>query len=132
MSGNFGKLKYDECAYNQYVRMTIEPGMYNHFLNRFENNVDSVIDKSCNKNANIKNDIKSINSEILDIDSELKLYTYRASTCAVKKYLPKKLNCVNDVNQCDTKNIVVVPKICDRLINPTNMKMPKYSGLVYK
>lgn len=141
MASNWGRVKYDECNYNQDVKMSVEPGMYNSYLRRFENDFgtnpkvvscpaevhNKIACELCdlNKNAVINNNINALNDQLLDIDSELKLYLPQNSKCANKKYIP------NFKYPDEEKKIVVTPKICDRLIVPTNMKMPENSGLFY-
>jgi hypothetical protein len=115
--------------------------MYNSYLNRFENDFgvkpkvvscsaeihEKIACELCdlNKNASINNNISALNDQLLDIDSELKLYLPQNSKCANKKYIP------NFQYPDEAKKIVVVPTICDRLIVPTNMRMPESSGLYY-
>lgn len=141
MSSVWGKVKYDECAYRQDVKMSIEPGMYNVYTSRFENdlgtfpNVDSCGDDirkrvacapcNLNKDANINNNFKALSNQLLDIDSELKLYVPQLSKCGEKKYQAGYLE------PQKKKNIVVTPNLCDRSIVPSNMVPLSNSGLKY-
>ena len=141
MSSHWGKLKYDECAYNQDVKVTTEVGMYHLHLPTFQNNLGMTADiDTCgeevrqkigcapcnlNKNANLNNEINTINNEILDIDSELRLYKPKASKCGINKYQAGFLN------PDRKKNIVVTPNLCDRSIVPSNMVPVINSGLKY-
>jgi len=145
MAANWGRIKYDECAYNQDMKMTTEPGMYNFYNDRFENDIitdrtgqkcDSKMQKKLGSNlcennaeATINYTNEAFNNKVIDIESNLKLYLNESSKCTNKKYYPKKLDCANDSKECDKEHILVTPNLSDRLIVPTNMKMPTSSGL---
>ena len=147
MSSNWSRLNYDNCSYDQKVKMSVEPGMYNSFLSRFENDL-GVSSKSLpcdtemmkklncnncdlNKDATLNNNISSRLNELLDVESDLKQYTRLNSKCNEHKYNPLNSECAGDFKKCVMNKYVVTPNLCDRLIVPTNMKMPTYNGLKY-
>lgn len=147
MSSNWSRLNYDNCSYDQKVKMSVEPGMYNSFLSRFENDL-GVSSKSLpcdtemmkklncnycdyNKDATLNNNISSRTNELLNVESDLKQYTRLNSKCNEQKYIPLNNECAGDFKKCVMNKYVVTPNLCDRSIVPTNMKMPLNNGLKY-
>ena len=145
MASEWNKLKYDDCNFREIMEISTKPGMYNSFLPRFENTLGTWKDTlpcecgmekrlGCslceyNKDANLDNSIQELHSNLLDIDSDLKLYTRPGSKCNSTKYVSPNLNCAENINDCKSNSVVVTPLLCDRKIVPTNMKMPKSSYL---
>jgi hypothetical protein len=147
MSSNWSRMNYDNCSYEQQVKMSVEPGMYNSFLPRFENDLgvsskvlpcdtDMMKRLNCNycdynKDATFNNNFNSRSNELLDVESDLKQYTRIGSKCNDKKYVPLNNECAGDFKKCVMNKYVVTPNLCDRSIVPTNMKMPLNNGLKY-
>ncbi len=147
MSSNWSRLNYDMCSYDQEIKLSTGPGMYNSFLPRFENDLgvsskslpcdtEMIKNLNCNycdynKDAIFNNNISSRTNELLEVENDLKHYTRLNSKCNEKKFIPVNNECAGDFKKCNKNNFVVTPKLCDRLIVPTNMKMPTYNGLNY-
>ena len=147
MASKWGKLKYDECNYDQEIKITTFPGMYSVNLDTYENNIGSTNDAICcdpdvmkridcdscdvNREATINNNHKDYADKRVDIDSDLKIYNIVASKCVESKYKPQNNNCAQNIFECQHNKVVVNPILCDRSIVPTNMKPPTSSGLCY-
>ena len=148
MASNWNRLKYDQCNYNQEIKVSTEPGMYGVYLDRYENElgVDPKVQvcnddlqktlgcRLCdeNKNAKYNNDNKTYVNSLVDIEADLRQYTRLNSRCVDNKYKPNNLDCVGGNNElCNVDNAVFTPLLCDRLIVPTNMVRPTNSGLKY-
>ena len=146
MSSNWSRLNYDNCSYKQKINMSVEPGMYHSFLSNYENdlgvngnnlpcNIDVMKNMNCescevNKGALYNNNIVARQTQLLDTESDLKQYTRINTKCNELKYIPNN-ECAGDFKKCEINKFVVTPNLCDRLINPTNMKMPNSIGLKY-
>ena len=140
MAANWGKIKYDTCNYEQELNMSLGPGMYNSFLSRYENelgvngdnlpcNAELMKKLNCspcdyNKGAKVNNDFNGLTNQLLDIDTDLRVYPKTNSKCVNTKYQGTskgELFYNNDMN-------VVNPILCDRSIVPTNLKKPVDCG----
>ena len=122
MAGSFNRKLYDNCQTELKLRESVSPGEYKLFNGAFENELNSVY---CQKNASstITNTWDSIGHRT-EIESEL-LYLVKGSNCVHDKHKP----CDNSNEKRCNPGIHANPKICDRAIVPTNMKMPKSSGI---
>jgi len=120
---NDTRLNYDDCSYEEKLKRSIGPGLYN--LNVPDNDCDD-----CSKNINDDPSIRyqkygpntcSFNDAI-DDSSELKGLNYKNTKCNTKSYLPnkyqKKSNC--NINSGGNIRDCFNPQESTRLSNPIN------------
>ena len=116
MAGIFDRLKYDECAYQQYTVETKNPELYEIYLPYNENTISS----SQNSGAKLPYTLKSKERRV-EIESDLLLINLPGSKCATNKFQA----CTPEgKNKCEYPS-VAVPRLSDREIVPTNMKQFK-------
>ena len=124
MSGIYTRTPYDECFFKEYNRLNKSQFEYHMFLNTYVNSCPHQdVSNNCpicshNTEAqltDLPNDFVqkvSIESSMKGIDGVLHYCNDDdSSLCNIKRSL-------NDNNMVPN-----VPYLCDRLINPTNMKM---------
>ena len=121
MSGSYNRKLYDNCQSQLKLKESVTPSEYMLYSGAYENELSS---EYCTKNTNatISNTHDSIGNRI-DIDSELK-YLVKGSNCNHDKHKP----CDNSQEKRCNPGVPSNPKICERDIVPTNMKMPKVCG----
>ena len=121
MSGSYNRKLYDNCQSQLKVKESVSPGEYSLYSGAHENQLNSDF-CSKNSNATISNTWESIGVRT-DVESDLLI-------------LAKGTNCVQDKHKpCDNSNeprcnpgVASNPYVCERLIVPTNMVMPKSAG----
>lgn len=143
MAGYNGRFLYDQCTFDQNLISTTEPCRYSLLLGKFENQNMTIKNGPCagdlknkfkckpcdfNKNANIEAKWTTIGQRT-DIESDLLIINRPNTRCANLKFQPcgKNSKDKNSAKKCPTP-IVVNTRVCDRLIVPTNNKMPTTTG----
>jgi len=121
MSGSYNRKLYDNCQFNLQLKESVSPGEYRLFAGAHENELNN---EYCSKNTNatISNVWKSI-GERTDVETDLKVMK-RGTNCVDDKHKP----CDNSNEKRCNPGIPANPRICERDIVPTNMKMPKKCG----
>ena len=126
MSSN--RLIYDTCAYKQNLEQSVGPLAYQLYPGRFEN---------CNK-CRIElgtvggTAVSHIKGNLVDLESDLKGTTRKASLCPEKKY---NSPCpTGDLNNCHPGNIQIPGDSCTqgRVINTTMEHLPSCQMIRYK
>lgn len=122
MSGSYNRKLYDNCQAELKLRESVSPGEYKLYNGAYENELNS---SYCQKNAkaNISNKWESIGKRT-EIESGL-FDLVRGTNCVHDKHTP----CDNNNDKRCNPGINSNPMICEREIVPTNMKMPKSSGI---
>ncbi len=143
MAGYNSRFLYDQCTIDQNLISTTEPCRYSLLVDKYENNSMTIKNGPCrgdlkkkfncdpcniNQTANIEARWSSIGQRT-DIESDLLAINRPNSRCVGLKYHPCGRNCKgkNCVKKCGTP-VLVNTRICDRMIVPTNNKMPKTTG----
>ena len=119
MSGKSNRMLYDKCATNLQVKESTQPGCYKLYAGAYENECEP------NQNTVISNKHNSVGVRV-DIESDLKNQISKASRCVKDKHAPCA---VNDTSKRCNPGIHTNPYLCERLIVPTNLKMPKNNGI---
>lgn len=121
MSGSYNRKLYDNCQFQLKLRESVSPGEYKLFQGAHENDLNS---DYCSKsgNATISNKWDSIGKRT-EIESDL-MYLVRGTNCNDDKHKPCDYSKESKCNPGVPSN----PRVCERDIVPTNMKMPKSSG----
>lgn len=113
------RLSYDTCAYKHTLRQSV--GSADYMLNTPRPDCKACF--STDPSVRMSNSVRSSkgisecdNIPLVDVDSELKLLTRRASDCPTQKYLPsgKPFCSMKHYEQCTT----TLPKEDTRLSNP--------------
>jgi hypothetical protein len=126
MSSN--RLIYDTCAYKQTLEQSVGPLAYQLYPGRFEN---------CNK-CRIElgtvggTAVSHIKGNLVDLESDLKGTTRKASLCPEKLY---QSPCPDgDMNQCRPGNIQIQGDACTsgRTINTNMQHLPSCQMIRYK
>lgn len=110
---SFNRLNYDQCTYKHNLRQSIGTGDYQLNTPRIEctgcfpQDPKLTIGKY---GASLCGD-----KPLVDVDSELKIITRKASNCPTQKYLPQPTPFCNTVNLQDCRS---VPQEDTRLSNP--------------
>jgi hypothetical protein len=112
MAGIFDRLPYDECATLQYTTTTKSPELYQLMLEYNENTLTS----KQNEGAKMSNTLVSKDKRV-EIENDLLLINIPGTKCATKKF---EACTPAGKNKCEYDN-VVVPRLNDREIAPTNM-----------
>ncbi len=112
---------YDNCQINLQLKESVSPGEYKLFAGAHENELNS---EYCQKNTNatISNVWSSI-GERTDLESDLLVLT-RGTNCVDDKHK----SCVDSKDKKCNPGVPANPRICERDIVPTNMKMPNKPG----
>lgn len=121
MSGTSNRKLYDQCATNLQVKESTKPGCYKLYTGAFENK------NECQPNK--KTDISNKNDSIgirTDIESNLKNQISKSSRCVADKHAPCTVG--DNTKRCNP-GVHTNPYLCDRLIVPTNLTMPKDNGI---
>ena len=121
MSGSYNRKLYDNCQFNLQLKESVSPGEYKLFSGAHENDLNN---EYCSKNSNstISNVWESIGKRT-DLESDL-LVLKKGSNCVDDKHAP----CSDAKDVKCNPGIPANPRICERDIVPTNMKMPKECG----
>ena len=121
MSGSSNRKVYDQCQRNLQLKESVSPGEYRLFSGAHENELNN---KYCvnTTNATISNNWKSI-GERTEIESNL-LIMKLGTNCVNDKHKP----CDKSEEKRCNPGVPANPRICERDIVPTNMKMPKKCG----
>lgn len=141
MAGFNARFLYDQCTYDQNLKITTNPCRYQLLDDKFENqnmtikhgpceNGKNIGCKKCstNKVANIEAKWTSIGLRT-DIESDLLIINRPNTRCDNLKYHKCSASC--DKKDCKKKcpeYVVVNTTICDRHIVPTNLSMPLSNG----
>lgn len=112
------RLSYDDCAYKFNIKQSVGSASYQ--LGTPLPNCKScfVNDPSVRMSNSVRNSQGvsiSTNMPIIDVDSELKLLTRKASDCPTNKFMPQSPMQLTHVPQC----IQSIPREDTRLSNPT-------------
>lgn len=121
MSGSSNRRLYDNCQFNLQLKESVSPGEYKLFSGAYENELNS---EYCSKNAEatISNVWKSIGKRT-DLESDL-LAMKRLTSCVDDKHKP----CENSTENRCNPGVPANPRVCERDICPSNMKMPNQCG----
>jgi hypothetical protein len=121
MSGSYNRKLYDNCQFNLQLKESVSPGEYRLFSGAHENELNN---EFCSKNTNatISNLWSSIGDRT-DVESDLNVIK-RGTNCVDDKHKP----CDNSKEKRCNPGVPANPRICERDIVPTNMKMPKKCG----
>ena len=121
MSGSYNRKMYDNCQINLQLKESVSPGEYKLFAGAHENELNS---EYCQKNTNatISNVWSSI-GERTDLESDLLVLT-QGTNCVDDKHK----SCTNSTEKKCNPGVPANPRICERDIVPTNMKMPNKPG----
>jgi len=121
MSGSYNRKLYDNCQFNLQLKESVSPGEYRLFSGAHENDLNS---EYCSKTseATITNVWGSIGKRT-DLESDL-LVMKRGTNCNDDKHK----TCENSKEERCNVGISANPRVCERDIVPTNMKMPKKCG----
>ena len=121
MSGSYNRKMYDNCQINLQLKESVSPGEYKLFAGAHENELNS---EYCQKNTNatISNVWSSI-GERTDLESDLLVLT-RGTNCVDDKHK----SCTGSKDKKCNPGVPANPRICERDIVPTNMKMPNKPG----
>lgn len=151
MSGYQTNLRYDVCATQQAIEQsTATFRNYDFLLAKFENTLASntvatcdgkfahVECKACKANdGTMSNTLENLNYRIA-AENDLLGLTRPLSKCDSLKFQPcyiqdcnNKCNKNGDTSNCANHKTITQPLLCDRAINPTNMK-PFASPFSYK
>ena len=104
--GSFNRTSYDQCAYEKRLQEGTSPLTYQLYEGKFEN---------CNK---CKFDKFYRPFDLVDIESELRNQTRRASKCPQHKYNPKcekSQRCMSTFDK--TAPVVLAPEVCPIVFN---------------
>lgn len=153
MSGYFTRTQYDDCYFNTYSTTTSAPLGYSLYAGKFEHD-NSKSKTFCDRNycdkcddnnsATIPNNWDSVPLRT-DIESDLSGRSRILSKCPTQKYLPCGLKKYEDLGAkkplefekqfgtdfCGVGS-VTNPWLCERNINPTNLKQYDPSILLEK
>lgn len=121
MSGSYNRKLYDNCQFNLQLKESVSPGEYKLFSGAHENDLNN---EYCSKNSNstISNVWESIGKRT-DLESDL-LVLKKGTNCVDDKHAP----CADAKDEKCNPGVPANPRICERDIVPTNMKMPKECG----
>ena len=121
MSGSYNRKVYDKCQCSLQLKESVSPGEYRLFSGAHENELNN---KYCSDitNATIANNWKSIGQRT-ELESNL-LIMKLGTNCVNDKHKP----CDNSNDKYCNPGIPANPRICERNIVPTNMKMPNNCG----
>jgi len=142
MSGYNSRFLYDQCTFDQNLKSSVEPCKYRLVVDKYENqnmtikngpcggDLKKIGCKPCDTNtlANIEAKWDTIGLRT-DIESDLFAINRPNTRCADLKYHPCGKGCTK--KYCEKKcpnHVVVNTRVCDRLIVPTNNKMPTTTG----
>lgn len=106
--GSSNRLRYDECAYEQQLSDSTTPFQYRTFMGAYENCEKCKFDKFWYKT----------DTEIVDVESELRNITRPATKCANLKYHPsckKSSECMSTYDPA--RPIVFAPEVCPIVFN---------------
>lgn len=120
-SASFSRSIYDRCEYQKRIYESVEPLGYMMYPGRFEN---------CSKcTYNEKSFWRPFDTEIVDVESDLKNITRRASRCPQNKYLPNCKKSCRCISTFDPSNPVVLPQeVCPIIHN----NLPRIMGPGYE
>ena len=126
MSSN--RLIYDTCAYKATLEQSVSPLAYQLYPGRFEN---------CNK-CRIElgvvggTAVSNIRGNLVDLESDLKGTTRKASLCPENKYLNPCPS--GDINNCQPQNIHISGSSCGeaRNIDTSLVHLPSCQMIRYK
>lgn len=142
MSGYQTNLRYDVCATQQAIEQSTAPFRnYNFLLAKYENTLTSNTVATCDgKFAHIEcnacktnegtttNTLENLDYRI-SAENDLLGLTRPTTKCDSLKFQPcyikdcdNKCNDNTDASSCDGQKVITQPLLCDRSINPTNMK----------
>jgi hypothetical protein len=121
MSGSYNRKLYDNCQGQLKLKESVTPAEYSLYVGAYENELNS---EYCQKNTNstITNKWDSIGKRT-EVENEL-LYLVKGSNCVHDKHKP----CDNSNESRCNPGVPANPRVCERDIVPTNMKMPKSCG----
>ena len=121
MSGSYNRKLYDNCQFNLQLKESVSPGEYRLFSGAHENELNN---EYCSKNtgATVSNVWNSIGQRT-DVESDL-LVMKRGTNCNDDKHKP----CDRSEERRCNPGVPANPRVCERDIVPTNMKMPKKCG----
>ena len=121
MSGSYNRKLYDGCQYELKLKESVTPAENRLYVGAYENELNSEL-CSKNENATISNTWKTIGKRT-DIESEL-FYLVKGSNCVHDKHKP----CENSTENRCNPGVPANPRVCERDICPSNMKMPNQCG----
>lgn len=142
MAGYNSRFLYDQCTFDQNLKMTTEPCRYQHLVDKFENNnmaigKDPCMKSNCkfgckscdyNNNANIEARWDTIGLRT-DIESDLWVLNRPNTRCIKYKFHKCNKECSKEkCNKTCPNYIILNTLICDRSIVPTNNVMPTTTG----
>lgn len=116
---SYSRLNYDRCTYTQNLKQSVGPADYVLGTPRVECRACFSTDPAVRMSSvpRISTGVSTCDQDaLIDVDSELKLITRKASNCPSDKYLPKeKAMCkLNNFPDCQA-----LPREDTRLSNPT-------------
>lgn len=117
--GSSNRLIYDECSYTKSLTESVSPFAYRTYGGAYENEKKCIKDKFW----------KRIDSDVVDVESDLKNITRPATKCPSLKYNPK----CNKSGQCISTYDPSVPVILDYNVCPivfNNIQRMKTNGLI--
>ena len=119
------RLPYDDCAYDKQISESNAPYQYQMYDGKFEN---------CNKCV-YDHYTRPFDGEIVDLESELRNQTRKASKCPTKQYDPKCKKSEECTSTFDDSNpVVLAPEVCpivkNNLVwgNETGIRDPRPSN----
>lgn len=106
--GFSSRLPYDPCAYNKTLSESVAPYEYITYDGKFEN---------CNKCVHNRY-TRPFDTDIVDVESELRNQTRLASNCPSRQYNPECKNSSSCLSTYDAKiPVVLAPEVCPIVFN---------------
>jgi len=142
MSGYNSRFIYDQCTFDQNLKMSTDPCRYDLLIDKFEHNQMTIKNGPCKGdlqkygckycNVNEKATIEAKHESIgvrTDVESDLWCIDRPNTRCAELKYFPRGPGCNKTFcNKTDPKLMVVNVRCCDRSIVPSQLQLPKTNG----
>ncbi len=134
MAGNWSRLKNDNCQNKLQLEESLRPGNYALFKGAHEVNLESSyispesgIQSGCHENANAEiSNMWSCNNQGIKVDIENDLLDLdQATKCVADKH--KMCTPESNDRSCNV-GVPAMPALCERVIVPTNMRMPPNCG----
>ena len=115
--GGLTNLRYDDCAYSEYLDQSVSPFAYQMFNGKFENKNRCVYDIYP----------QPFNGRVVDAESELIGLPRRATKCPSRQYNPtcKSKICTNTFDK--SVPVILAPEVCPIIDN--NLKWKNGTGL---
>jgi len=82
---SFNRLIYDKCAYQQSLKESMRPGVYQTYFGKHDNKNNCRIDFGLIGG----NNVSVYRGNIVDLESDLRGQTKQASLCSNKKFMPR-------------------------------------------